>query len=45
MLMSVSSVEKLLRMLPCVLSVKTRKPDVDMHRHAMTESVVLTCVT
>lgn len=45
MLMSVSSEAKLLRMLPCVLSVKTRNPDVDMHRQATTESAVLTWVT
>jgi hypothetical protein len=45
MLMRVSSVGKLLRMFPCVLSVKTRYPEVDMHRQAMTEMMVDTCVT
>jgi len=45
MLMSVSSSLKLLRTLPDVRSVKTRKPDVDMHRQAMTDTVVETCVT
>lgn len=44
-LINQSSSLKLLRMLPCVLFVKTRKPEMDMHRHATTDSVVETCVT
>lgn len=44
-LINVSLSAKLLRMFPCVLLVNTRKPDVDMHKHANTEIMVETCVT
>lgn len=44
-LINQSSSLKLFRMLPWVLFVKTRNPEMDMHRHATTESVVETCVT
>lgn len=40
MLINISSSAKLLRMLPVVRSVKTRKPDMDMHRQAMRDRVV-----
>lgn len=41
-LMRVSSSEKAFRMLPGVLSVKTRKPEVDMARQATTLRAVET---
>jgi hypothetical protein len=44
-LIRVSSAAKLLRMLPAVLLVKTRNPDVDIARQAMTERAVETWVT